>query len=264
MQLFYGTVTFSSNPVDTQDATVAKGIVASNSDKNIDTPVGIKAYGKAGMRLMNAKAGTRIQVVQGTLHRNKDYTYVINVIKYNMLPEKLDSTLYPDWHEVVIAGRTVKDLDKSDSRQYFNTDDFTVVKRGIAVNQGRDKVDFFDVSAFTAADSKYRMTDSITKYCASKGTFMMVRGTINSKRGLKANSEGIKPIFTDISVNQLFLGPKTEHSGSTNGNGSSYGSSNGHSSNGNGHATTFEPEAYQPAPVPGAQPQMTTDEELPF
>lgn len=261
MQLFYGTVTFTSAPVDTQDVTLAKGTVAAYSDKSIDTPVGIKAYGKAGMKLMNAKPGTRIQVVQGTIHRNKDYTYVINVIRYNMLPDKLDTTLYPDWHEVVLAGRTVKQLDKTDGRQYFSTDDFTVVKRGIAVNQGRDKVDFFDVSAYSSEDSRFKITETITKFCAGKGTYLMVRGSLNSKRGTKPNEAGVKPVFTDININQLFLGPKTEHSTSE----SSYSSNgNGYSGNGNGNGAAYRPEAYEPAPVPGAQPQMAADDELPF
>ncbi len=47
MNLFYGTLTFSSAPVDTQDATVAKGYVTALNDRNVDTPVSIRAFGKA-------------------------------------------------------------------------------------------------------------------------------------------------------------------------------------------------------------------------
>lgn len=260
MQLFYGTITITGTPVDTNDGTAVKATVAAISDKCVDTPVGVKAYGNVGTRLLNLKPGTRIQVIEGQLHRNKDYTYYIHVVRYNTLLPQIDTTIYPDWHSVIIAGRTVKELDKSDGRQYYSTDAFTSVKRGVAVNSGRDRVDFFDVSAYTAAESKYRLADNICKFCGGKGVYMMVQGVLSSKRGTKAGEDGTKPIFTDISVNKLFLGPKTD---SGSGGESSYsGSSNGHNSNGNRNG--YRPEAYQPAPLPGAQPQMAEEDELPF
>jgi single-stranded DNA-binding protein len=263
MQLFYGTLTFNSTPISTQDSTLAKGTVAAISDKSVDTPVGIRAYGRAGNAMMNAKPGTRIQVIQGTIHRTKDYTYVVDIIKFNMLPDKLDSTMYPDWHEIVLAGRTVKELDKSDNRQFFVGNGFTVVKRGIAVNQGRDKVSFFDVSAYSSEDAKFKITESIAKFCSGKGTYLMVRGTLNSKRGTKPNEDGTRTVFTDVSVSQLFLGPKTEMSNTSSSNGNGY-STNNNGHNGNGNGAAYRPEAYQPAPLPGAQPQMATEDDLPF
>jgi single-stranded DNA-binding protein len=261
MQLFFGTITFDSAPIDTSEAVVAKGTVSSISDSTEDTPVSVKAFGQTGTRMLNIGPGTRIQVVQGTINRGKNFTYIVQVSRYIVLPSTLDSEMYPDWHEVVLAGRTVKDLDLNDNRQYYSGDNFETIKRDIAVNQGKDKADFFTFSTYSKLDARFKVSELVKKYVSGKGTYVMVRGVLSSRRAYKPNSEGVKPLFTEISCNQLFLGPKTSSGPSSNGNGYS---SNGHSSNGHSPEQPRVPQAYLAAPLPGAQPQVSTDDDLPF
>lgn len=262
MQLFYGTVTFDSAAIDTQNGTTAKGHVSAYSDRGVDTPITIRAYGQTGTRLLNIKPKTRIQVTQGRIHRGDNYSYVLQVDRYSQLPDALDTSIYPDWHEIVLAGRSVKDLDKSDSRMYFRGADYTVIKRGLAVNQGKDKVDFFDVSVYSGDDDRLRKTDLIENYAANKGAYLMVRGVLNSRRGNKPGEDGTKPIFTDISVNQLFLGPKTTAAPAAPESGP-YKVYDGSQGNGHGY-TNPRPQEYVAAPAPGAQPMMPDDTEVPF
>jgi single-stranded DNA-binding protein len=262
MNLFYGTLTFTSAPVDTQDATVAKGYVTALNDRNVDTPVSIRAYGKTGTKMLNIKPKSRIQVNQGTLVRDKNYGYVINVYRYTYLPEQFDDMLFPDWHEIVLSGRTSSTFDKNNNRMYFKGDGYEVVKRSIAVNTSKDRAEFFDLSVFSSDDDRVRKTDIVKNYCAGKGVFMVVRGTFKTTKGSKTNEDGSKTLFTDISVSDFKLGPKTAHGDAPSSDGNGH-SSNGYAPTSNGNGA--KPQEYVAAPVPGSQPQMPdTDEDLPF
>lgn len=248
MQIFHGTITLKSRPIDDGASTNCDGEILTPYERECATPVKIKAYGKQGGRLENLQPGYRIQVINGSLHRGPDYSYVIKPYKFHILPPNSE-TVIPDWHSIVLAGRTTNDLDTREPRYVFNNGEFLSITRPIAVNKSKNEADFFDIQAVSNANDKVNRAQQLMDYFHAKGTFIMVDGRFSSNQS--TSKEGQKRIFTKIRVERLYFGPRTH---AAPGAPASVVSSNGQYL----HA--------EPVGLPdmGAQPHVPTEAELPF
>jgi single-stranded DNA-binding protein len=251
MQIFTGTITIKSRPVDDGTSTNCDAVVTTTSEKECPTPVKIKAYGKAGGKLENLPVGTRIQVVNGSIHRTADYAYLIKPFKFHVLPESSQEYI-PDWHSVVLAGRTTNQLDPNDTRTVSMRDGFLSVTRPIAVNRAKNEADFFDVQAFSYADDRVNKAQNLMDYFGHKGAFLMVDGRLSSRLG--QTKDGQKRVYTKIMIERLYYGPKTSAASSGPSQADGYATVNGQ---------YLKAEAAQTI-TPNAQPAVPALEELPF
>lgn len=206
MQIFHGTITIKTRPIDDGASTNCEAEVTTPYERECATPVRIKAYGKAGGRLENLQPGFRIQVTNGSLHRGPEYSYVIKPYKFQILPPGSE-TIIPDWHAIVLAGRTTNDLNTNDPRSVFNNGEFLSITRPIAVNRSKNEADFFDIQAVSNANDKVNRAQQLMDYFCTKGTFIMVDGRFASSEG--ASKDNQKRIYTKIRIDRLYFGPRT-------------------------------------------------------
>jgi single-stranded DNA-binding protein len=252
MQLFYGTLTIKSRPVDDGVSTNCDGAVNSILEKEVATPIKVKAYGKAGGRLENLTPGTRIQILNGTIHRGQDYSYLIKPYRFIVLPED-SGTDIPDWHSIILAGRTTNQIDINDQRSVVMRSDFLSVTRPIAVNRAKNEADFFDVQAISNANDRINKAQNLMDYFGHKGTFLMIDGRLSSRQG--KDKSGDTKVYTKIQIERLYYGPKTSAASSgANGTGDTYAAAGGQ---------YYRAEAHQPMPA-NAMPSIPEPGDVPF
>lgn len=251
MQLFYGILTIKSRPIDDGVSTNCDGVVNTVLEKEVATPVKVKAYGKAGGRLENLTPGTRILVINGTIHRGADYSYVIKPYRFAPLPENSFDEM-PDWHSIVLAGRTTNQIDINDQRSVVMRSDFLSVTRPIAVNRAKNEADFFDVQAISNASDRVNKAQNLMDYFGHKGAFLMVDGRLSSRQG--KTKDGELRTYTKIQIERLYYGPKTAASSGQSSSNDTYAAAGGQ---------YYRAEAPQTT-VPDAAPQIPESHELPF
>lgn len=245
MQIFHGTITIKTRPVDDGTSTNCEGEVATPYERECGTPVRLRAYGKAGGRLENLQPGCRIQVTNGTLHRGPDYSFLIKPYKFQILPPGSE-TIIPDWHSIVLAGRTTNELDPGDSKNVYNNGEFLSVTRPIAVNRSKNETDFFDIQAVSGAMEKINRAQQLIDFFSAKGAFLMIDGRFSSSVGTSRDNQ--KRVFTKIRLDHLYFGPKVQAAAPR---------------------VVTDAGQYRVAeevqrPDPTAQPRVPTAEELPF
>lgn len=251
MQHFWGTVTIKSRPVDDGVSTNCDADVNTVFEKEVATPVKIKAYGKAGGRLENLTPGTRILIQKGSIHRGADYSYLIKPYKFSVLAE--NSTEYlPDFHEVILAGRTTNQIDINDQRSVVMRSDFLSVTRPIAVNRAKNEADFFDIQAISNASDRINYAQNLMDYFGHKGAFLMIDGRLSSRQG--KTRDGQIRTYTKVQLSRLYYGPKT--------------TSQAPGGQGTDTFATSEGQYYKAEapsiPMPNAMPAVPEANELPF
>lgn len=203
MQIFHGTLRLTSQPTGDGNTTTANAEVPTNNDKEVPTPVILKAYGKAAARLETLSAGSKLLITQGTLHRGENYSYLIKPFSFVVLP---NDNAMPDWQCVILAGRTTKDIDTNNRREVVNTGEFLSVTRGLAVNRSKTEADFFDIHAVSGLQDKISRAQQLLEHFGHKGAFLMVEGRLSST-ALKKD-DGSRTVFTKVRADRLFYGPR--------------------------------------------------------
>lgn len=204
MQIFHGSLKLLTKPVDDGTSTICEAEVPTTRENEVATPVRIKAYGKTGARLETLAPGSRIQVVNGSLHRGDNYSYVIKIYHFHVLPS--DQSI-PDWQCVILAGRATRDVNTNDRREVVNTGEFLSVTRAIAVNRSKTEADFFDVNALGSSSDKVNRAQQLLDYFAQKGDYIMAEGRLVSTQG--QTKDGAKRVFTKVRAERLHFGPRS-------------------------------------------------------
>ena len=204
MNYLNASIQISSNPreiyvSDRQTATACDGLMPPVG-KKAPTPIKFQMFGKAGTRLLSFRKDTLVFVYGARLiHDHEAHTYTVSGGDMVQVTDQ-----FPIINTIILAGRCIKTIDVTDSRQFATLDSGLMIARQSLSVYANGQSCLYNIDAISGADDKPCNAKILTDF-ARKGTGLTVGGKIVTSAYIK---EGEAKTRTSIVVNAVTFSPK--------------------------------------------------------
>lgn len=166
------------------------------------THIELNLYGKNAERFAKAPKGAHIYLHGATLRHDLD-TRTHSLHGGNVAPA---SDQFPQFNDVILTGRCVKDLDLNDPRVFRTTESgLMICNQTISVTTGKNQADLFNFFAMNNATDRLNNAELLANM-TRKGIGITIRGRLVTDAWTDANGE--RKSQTKIQLNKMTLAPK--------------------------------------------------------
>jgi len=175
------------------------------------TPVIVYVYGKDDKTrvLSSIKAGSTLFIAGGKLrHDLKTRQHSVHGGSIYAVSHQTFGIV----NEIILGGRCIKDVDRSDDKQFKTTESgYMVTNQTLSVNTGKQQADLFNLYAINKADDRYNLAELLANM-TRKGTGLTICGRLTTDAWTD-KSTGQPKTSTKIQVNNMTLAPKASTPG---------------------------------------------------
>lgn len=166
------------------------------------THIELNLYGKNAERFAKAPKGAHIYLHGATLRHDLD-TRTHSLHGGNVAPA---SDQFPQFNDVILTGRCVKDLDLNDPRVFRTTESgLMICNQTVSVTTGKNQADLFNFFAMNNATDRLNNAELLANM-TRKGVGITIRGRLVTDAWTDANGE--RKSQTKIQLNKMTLAPK--------------------------------------------------------
>ena len=166
------------------------------------THIELNLYGKNAERFAKAPKGAHIYLHGATLRHDLD-TRTHSLHGGTVAPA---SDQFPQFNDVILSGRCVKDLDLNDPRVFRTTESgLMICNQTISVITGKNQADLFNFFAMNNTTDRLNNAELLANM-TRKGVGITIRGRLVTDAWTDANGE--RKSQTKIQLNKMTLAPK--------------------------------------------------------
>jgi single-stranded DNA-binding protein len=195
--------------VDANRTNVIVNVTAPPAGKGkVATPLTLFIYTKAEQdRVMETiKEGSYLFVAGAKLRHNlekREYSlhggliYPVNPGEFGII------------NDIILSGRCIKDVDRSDERAYRVTEaGFVITNQTLSVNTGKQQADLYNFYAINETSARYNLAELVSTM-TKKGTGLTISGRLVTD-GWTDKASGEQRFSTKIQLNNMTLAPKAQ------------------------------------------------------